>query len=134
MPFSVKLITPFQTVAEHDDAEFVFANGVEGDIGILPGHAPLFATLRTGEVQVHVGGNTERFAVSGGFMEAGPASVTIMVETAEHGADIDIDRAHSARKRAEERLANKTDDADIARAEAALTRAINRIHIVQGEA
>jgi F-type H+-transporting ATPase subunit epsilon len=131
VPFSVRLVTPYGVVAERDDAGSVFASGEAGDLGILPGHTPLLAALRIGEVRVRSGKGAERFAIGGGLLEASPTNVTIMAQSAEPVGKIDMDRARQARKRAEERLASRAEGVDIARAQAALARALNRMRVAQ---
>ena len=110
------IVTPERKVFS-DDVEMVVTRAAEGEIGILPRHAPFVSPL----------GIT---AVSGGFMEVRPDTVTILAEAAEMSDEIDVERALAAKKRAEERLAQAhRDDIDFKRAELALRRAMNRLQV-----
>jgi len=129
MPLSVSVITPYGLVVEHDDVDYVYATGVSGDLGVLPGHTPMVAALAIGEVRLDCGNESDRYAVGGGIMEVSPDKVTVTVGSAEHVDKIDLERAREAQERAEERLSDKTEDLNLARAEAALARALNRIQI-----
>ena len=117
------------------DAEFdqVVVPGSEGDFGVLPDHTPFITKLRPGVVLGVNGEKHSRWAVHDGFVTVEDNVVRIACEVAENAVDIDTARAHEAQKRAEERLRVKTEDTDFRRAEAALHRAVARIHAVQGE-
>ena len=79
----LEVVTPQRKILAVE-VESVIAPGTEGYLGILPRHAPLLTTLKSGVVYYRkVGGKTERIAVSGGFMEAGPDKVIILADTAE---------------------------------------------------
>jgi len=129
MPLHTEILTPERYAAQRDDVEFVLAPGVQGDMGVYPGHCPLVSSLRVGEVQLRAGDRVERYAVSGGFIEARPDSVKIVAHSAERADEIDAERARNARQRAEERLRNRGSDIDVDRAEAALARALNRLQV-----
>jgi F-type H+-transporting ATPase subunit epsilon len=86
------------------DADIVIVPGVEGEMGILPRHAPLLSTLKFGILKVRAQGREEVFAVSGGVIEVQPDIVTILADAAENVMEIDIARAEAARSRAEEFL------------------------------
>ncbi len=87
------------------DADVVVLPGSEGEMGILPNHAPLLTTLKYGIITVRAHGQEEHFTVAGGVAEIQPAIITILADAAENVEEIDISRAESARKRAEEILA-----------------------------
>ncbi len=88
------------------DVNEILAPGIEGELGILPRHAPMITVLSPGEVQVKREGQEDLFfAVSGGWMEVLPNQVTILARTAERSDEIDVQRAEAARARAEELLA-----------------------------
>ncbi len=87
------------------EADVVVLPGSEGEMGILPNHAPLLTTLKYGIITVRAHGQEEHFTVAGGVAEIQPAIVTILADAAENVEEIDISRAESARKRAEEILA-----------------------------
>ena len=114
------------------DVDMVLAPGVEGQLGILPHHAPLMTILKAGELVVRKGGQDDSLAISGGFLEVRPDRVIILADAAERAEEIDMARAEAARKRAEERLRGvKAVGFDEARAQAALQRAVTRINVVE---
>ena len=127
---TVSVVTPDGPVLE-DDFEMVSCKAENGELGILPGHIPLVAPLTISAVRLKRGTEQEKIAVSGGFLEVRPDKVTILAQTAETAADIDVQRAREAKERAERRLESKQDNIDFARAELALKRAINRMSIGQ---
>ncbi len=114
-----------------DDVDIVIAPGSEGELGILPHHAPLLTALQPGELRVRKGSEEVSMAVSGGFLEARPDKVIVLADTAERAEDIDAARAEQARKRASERIAEGSEQIDLTRAEAALRRSIARLKIVE---
>jgi F-type H+-transporting ATPase subunit epsilon len=113
--------------------DMVVAPGIEGQLGILPHHAPLMTALTFGELVLHRAGEEDEFiAIGGGFMEIGPDHVTILADSAERADEIDEERADSARARAEEIMAQKRrEDVDLARAEAALRRSLIRLKVAK---
>lgn len=82
------------------DADMVVVPGTEGEMGILPNHIPLLATLALGTIKVRNGDAEEVFAVTGGIVEVQPDIITILADAAEHVDEIDIERAEAARQRA----------------------------------
>jgi F-type H+-transporting ATPase subunit epsilon len=114
------------------EVDAVIAPGVEGQLGILPHHAPLMTILQAGELVVRKGAQEEIMAISGGFLEVRPDHVIVLADQAERAEEIDAARAEEARKRAEQRLANRqVEGLDAARAEAALRRALVRLSVVE---
>jgi F-type H+-transporting ATPase subunit epsilon len=109
----------------------VIAPGSEGQLGILPHHAPLMTMLQPGELIVRNDGQDIYFAVTGGFLEVRPDKVIVLADTCERCEEIDITRAEEARKRAEERLKSQTPETDHARAEAALRRSLIRLKVAE---
>jgi F-type H+-transporting ATPase subunit epsilon len=108
------------------------APGAEGSFGVLARHAPLVAQLATGVLSVTgEDGETSLFAVHAGFLEVEPDGVTILADTAEAAAEIDIERARAAEERARQRIRSRRPDVDLARAEAALRRALARIRTIE---
>ena len=108
------------------------APGSEGSFGVLAGHIPLLAALQIGWLRfVEEGGGEVRMAISGGFAEVGRERVAVLAETAERVEEVDVERAESSRRRAEERLAQARagETIDVVRAQAALSRAINRLRL-----
>lgn len=114
------------------EADAVLAPGIEGQLGILPRHAPLITALQPGELVVRRGGTEEVFVVGGGFLEVVQNRVTILADSAERAEEIDVERALAAKKRAEARLAQRREEeVDYARAEAALRRAMARLRVAE---
>ena len=110
-------------------AEFVVLPGEAGELGILPGHTPLLATLQVGELWYRQGQETHHLAIAFGFAEVQPDRVTILAEIAEPAAEIDVARAEAAKKRAEERLSTATADMDFERARIAMLKALIRLQV-----
>jgi F-type H+-transporting ATPase subunit epsilon len=113
-----------------EDVNMVIAPGSEGQLGILPHHAPLMTALSEGELVVRRPGQEEvHMAVGGGFMEVRPDRVTILADSAERAEEIDIARAEAARQRAQERLTERPPGVDLVRAEHALKRSQIRLKV-----
>ena len=128
--FALEVVTP-ERVAYSGQVASLQAPGSEGSFGVLAGHVPLLTSLQIGRLRfVEEGGNEVKMAISGGFVEVGREQVAVLAETAERVEEIDVARAEAARQRAEERLARVQEErVDVARAQAALARAINRIRV-----
>ena len=128
--FALEVVTP-ERVAYSGQVASLQAPGSEGSFGVLAGHVPLLTSLQIGGLRfVEEGGSEVQMAISGGFVEVGREQVAVLAETAERVEEIDVERAESARQRAEERLARAQEEQiDVARAQAALARAINRIRV-----
>jgi len=128
---SLKLdIVTAERIVYSEEVDAVIAPGVEGQLGILPHHAPLMTILQAGELVVRRGGQDDTLAISGGFLEVRPDRVIVLADSAERAEEIDIERAEAAKKRAEERLRDKkVSGLDEARAETALRRAIARLSV-----
>jgi len=114
-----------------EDVDVVVAPGIEGQLGILPHHAPLMTTLQAGEVRVKKGGEEFFLAISGGFLEVRPDRVIVLADAAERAGEIDIDRAEEAKRRAEEQISHRPPGADAAQAEAALRRSLIRLKVAE---
>ena len=102
-----------------------------GELGILPGHAPLLAELGIGEISYKIGDRTDYLFCSWGFVEVLPERVVLLAQTAELASDIDEKRAEEAKSRAEKILASRDPNVDFGRAELALLRAISRLNAVK---
>jgi F-type H+-transporting ATPase subunit epsilon len=128
----IEVVTPEKSVVS-DEAQIVVAPGEVGEFGVLTGHTPFMTSLKTGSLYYRDGSGKERYVfVSGGFAEALPDRVTILADSAERRRDIDVDRAKSAKERAEQRLAKESDpDIDFVRARAALIRSIYRLKMAE---
>jgi F-type H+-transporting ATPase subunit epsilon len=126
---TLELATPTRLVVSAEVDEVV-APGSLGYFGVLPGHAPLLATLGIGELTYRIGRDEHHVAVSGGFAEVRNDKVIILADSAETPADVDRARAEQARERAEARLSGRTqEEVDYTRAAAALARALTRLQV-----
>ena len=126
---ALELATPTRMVVAESVDEVVIP-GSEGYFGVLPGHAPLLATLGIGELTYRIGRDERHVAVAGGFAEVRNDKVIVLADTAEAPQDIDRARAERARERAEQRLSGRAqDEVDSARAAAALARALIRLQV-----
>lgn len=129
--FSVEIITP-DRVFYTGEATMIEFNTAAGEIGVYKKHIPLTTVLAPGIVKIHKDGEEDVIAaVHSGFAEILPDKVTLLAEIAEWPDEIDKARAEAALKRAEERLANKTEAVDAKRAEFALRKALIRIDIAK---
>src|SRR5579859_7432467 len=113
------------------NAELVFAPAEMGELGITPRHAPLLTRLKPGTVRVQSGGEESVFYVSGGILEIQPHVVTVLSDTALRARDIDEAAAQEAKRRAEEALAGRAEDLDVARAQAELLEAVARLKAIE---
>ena len=115
-----------------EEVDAILAPGAEGQLGILPRHAPLITALQPGELIVSQGDEEEIFVVGGGFMEVVRDKVTILADGAERADEIDIERALAARERAEARLLDRqAEQVDFAQVEASLRRALARLRVAE---
>ncbi len=132
MPGTVKLdIVTAEKVVFSEDVDIVVAPAVGGELGILPHHTNLMATLTAGELRIRHAGEELYMAISGGFLEVRPDRIIILADSAERDEEIDLARAEEAKRRAQERLAHRVPGIDVARAEAALARSIIRLKVAQ---
>lgn len=128
MPIRCEIVSQDRMVWE-GDADIVIVPGVEGEMGILPKHAPLLSTLKFGFLKVRTQGREEIFTIAGGVIEVQPDIVTVLADAAENVEEIDVSRAEAAQRRAEEFLkAGPPPDTDAYLAmEAALRRSNLRL-------
>lgn len=122
----LEIVTPQKKVFS-ENVDFLVAPGSEGELGILPRHAPLITSLDIGIMRIQQEGKNIKVVVTGGFMEVRDSKVTVLANAAERAEEIDVARAEAAKRRAEERLASKSPDIDVLRAELALKRALVRL-------
>jgi F-type H+-transporting ATPase subunit epsilon len=122
-------IVTAERVVFSEDVDAVIAPGIEGQLGILPHHAPLMTTLMPGELLVRKGGEELSLAITGGFVEVRPDRIIILADAAERVEEIDVARAEEAKRRAEERLKERAPEVDLLRAEAALRRSLMRLDV-----
>lgn len=130
--FKLEVVTPDRVVLSDDEIVSVTAPGSEGYLGMLANHAPMMTQLKIGKLDYRRADSTSyAMAISGGFLEVFENAVTVLAESAEMAEEIDLSRAEEAKTRAEERLASPAPDVDVERADIALKRAINRIHVAR---
>jgi F-type H+-transporting ATPase subunit epsilon len=113
----------------HETVDEVEIPGADGYFGVLPGHTPLLAVLGAGELWYRQGAAMHYLALAFGFAEVQPDRVTILAQIAEKAEEIDLARAEAAKKRAEERLARSTVDMDAERARIALLKSLIRLQV-----
>ncbi len=104
MPLKLDIVTVEQEVLS-DEVDMVTAPGVQGELGILPRHAPLITALSEGELRIKRGEQEQIFAIGGGYLEVLDNQVTVLADSAERADEIDVSRAEDARVRAERLLA-----------------------------
>jgi len=115
----------------NDDFDMVTLPGIEGQMGILPGHAPLLSLLDFGEIILHTGNETQFIAVHGGVVEVRPDKVTILADSAERFEEIDEDRAGAALERARQLLEENPQPTQRPMIEAAMRRSNLRLKVAQ---
>ena len=129
----LEVVTP-KGVVVSKEVDIVTAPGYGGEFGVLANHAPFLSTIKVGVLTYKTGAQEETLMVSGGFCEVSNNKLTFLVESAERGTDIDVERAMRAKERAEKRLAEaqaQKENFDRTRAEAALQRAISRLKVAE---
>jgi len=128
--FQLEIVTPDKMVVR-DNAESIQIPGLDGYLGILPGHAPLITELGAGEIAYRADGQSHRFCVAWGFAEVLQDRVTVLAETVEPVGEIDVPRAQRAMARAEESLKSAQTEDDFANATAKMRVAQARIEVAQ---
>jgi F-type H+-transporting ATPase subunit epsilon len=125
---TLEIVTPERALVT-EQVDEVELPGAEGYFGVLPGHTPLLASLTVGEMWYRIGNDTVHLAVAFGFAEVLPDRVTVLAQIAERAQDIDVARAEAAKKRAEEQLArtSQQSDADREQARVALMKSQTRL-------
>ena len=124
------IVTPDRLVQSEEEVLEVVIPGSEGYLGVLPGHLPLLTTIGIGALSFRKGAKKFTFSVSGGFAEILPDRVIIMADVLERPEEIDVQRAHIAKDRAEKFFASK-DVVDVDQAMSALLRATSRLHVAE---
>ena len=125
---TLEIVTPDRSVVA-DKVDEVEIPGAEGYFGVLPGHTPMLATLKVGELWFRKGAEKFYLSIAFGFAEVLPDRVTILAELAERADEIDVARAEAAKRRAEERIAKPAPDIDFERARLALMKALVRLQV-----
>ncbi|MBI1875685.1 MAG: F0F1 ATP synthase subunit epsilon [Acidobacteria bacterium] len=127
---ALELVTPDRAIV-HDRVDEVEIPGADGYFGVLPGHTPLLAMLQVGVLWYRKGREKFHLSVAFGFAEVQPDRVTILAQLAERAEEIDVSRAEAARKRAEERMARPVIDMDFERARIALLKSLVRLQAAE---
>ena len=126
---TLEIVTPERSLV-NEQVDEVQLPGSDGYFGVLPGHAPLLSTLQVGELWYRVGQEKYFLAIAFGFVEVLPERVTVLAQLAERPQDIDVTRAEAAKKRAEERLARSPQsDVDFERARIAMMKSLIRLQV-----
>ena len=130
LPTSIALevVTPDRSIVK-ERVDEVMLPGSEGYFGVLPGHAPLAASLHVGEMWYRTGQEKHYLAIAFGFVEVLPDQVTVLARIAERAEDIDRGRAEAAKTRAEQRLSTPLGDTDFERARVALLKSMMRLQV-----
>ena len=131
MPLTLEIVTAERQVLSESGLDAVIAPGSEGQLGILPRHAPLMTMLEPGELRARRGADEMVLAISGGFLQVNDDVVTVLADTAEQAEEIDVERAEAARRRAEQALTERGGDIDLAAAQASLRRSLLRLRIAE---
>lgn len=131
MPLLLEIVTP-EKLAYSGIVDSVQLPGSEGEIGVLPHHAPLLSTLGGGELRLRKGTEEESFAIVGGFLQVLPDKVVVMAETADMASEIDLEKAREAHRKAEQTLGSGfVEEADLAAARAALQAALIQMRVAE---
>jgi F-type H+-transporting ATPase subunit epsilon len=131
MALHLEIVTP-ERLAYSDEVDSVQLPGSEGELGVLPHHAPLVSMLGVGELRIRKGGAEESFAIVGGFLQVRPDKVVVMAETADLASEIDLEKAQAARREAEQALqGGYVEGADLSAARAQLQQALLRIRVAE---
>ncbi|MFA5055140.1 MAG: F0F1 ATP synthase subunit epsilon [Dehalococcoidia bacterium] len=124
-------IVTAERVVYSEEVDMVIAPGVQGELGILPSHAPLLTTLKPGMLMVRCGGEEVAMFVNGGFLEVMQDKVIVLADVAERAEEIDVAKAEEAKRQAEESLRKSASSVDIAAAEAALRRSLMQLKVAE---
>ena len=130
MPLAVEIVTAERSVLS-DTADMVVAPSAEGVVGVLPRHAPMIALLKPGELRLKKGSEELALAVAGGIMQVEPHRVIVLADAAERAEEVDEARAREALERAQQRMAEVKEKADLASLQAAVQRATVRLRVVE---
>ena len=130
MPMMLEITTAERQVYG-EEVDMLIAPGIDGQLGILPRHAPLMTILQPGELTIRKNGADTYFSVSGGFMEVLGDRVIILADACEHSEEINEDRAQEAMRRAQERIADRPAEMQMERALTSLRKAQARLDTVR---
>ena len=124
-------VVTIERLVYSEEADLVLAPGVEGQLGILPKHAPLISRLESGALVIRKDGRDEVLAIGGGFMEVLADRVVVLADSAELAEEIDVRRAQAARERAAQLVRQKLGRIEAAQAELALRRSLTRLRVAR---
>ena len=128
---TLTVVSPEREVLREDDVEMVVAPGIDGELGLMPRHAPLVTQLQAGTLRYRSGGDERFLTILGGFLQVMQDTVTVLADGSERSDEIDEQRAQEAMQRAQERIANRTADLDLEQAAMAFRRAETRLRIAR---
>lgn len=131
MPIHIELVTQEAKIFDEPEADIVIVPAVEGEMGVLPNHAPVLTTLSFGELVVRKGEAEERFAIYGGVVDVRPDKVVVLADLAESSYALDLEKAQDARERARMILEDGPPGPDNRQAELELRRANLAVRISQ---
>ena len=131
MPLTVDIVTAERVVYSEEGVDEVVAPGTEGELTVLPMHAPLLTMIKPGVMRIVKGNDETEMAIDGGFLEVRGDRVTVLADAAERAEEIDVARAEEARRRAERQLEERETEVDLARAAAELQRALLRLKVAE---
>jgi F-type H+-transporting ATPase subunit epsilon len=125
---TLEIVTPDRALvtAQVDELQLP---GAEGYFGVLPGHTPMLASLQVGQMWYRIGQEMHYLALAFGFVEVLPDRVTVLAQIAERAEDIDVARAEAAKRRAEERVSNPVSNMDFERARVAMMKSLIRLQV-----
>lgn len=129
--FELQIVTP-ERIFYDEDVEMIIFRATEGDIGVLAGHIPLTTALTSGMFVIKTGEKEYKGVLHGGFAEIKPEKVTILTDAAEWPEEIDVERAHAARQRAEDLIEKgHEEEVKVISAKSSLIRALARIEVAE---
>ena len=126
--YNIEIVTPIREL-KIDNVVYLRCQGLDGSFGVMRNHREGIFALSVGEIKVTQKGKDEYFSTGGGFAEIIDDSIKLLVESLERSSEIDLDRANRSLERAEKRKAEKELGLNLARVEASLARALNRLKI-----
>jgi len=131
MPLKVDIVTAERSVLAEEGVDEVIVPGIEGELTVLPMHAPLLTMIKPGVMRIKKGNDETDMAITGGFLEVRENRVTILADAAERADEIDVAAAEEARRRAEQQLEQRDTAVDLARVAAELQRALLRLKVAE---
>ena len=131
MPLKVDIVTAERAVFSEEGIDEVVVPGIDGELTVLPMHAPLMTMIKPGVMRIIKGSDETEMAITGGFLEVREDRVTVIADAAERADEIDVVRAEEARRKAERQLEERETEVDLARVSAELQRALVRLKVAE---